>query len=110
MRSLAVKIGFFRGKNDLFGVNYTYSSVWKSTSRLSNNLDRFGKVVECDRARKSNHSEIINNQGAVVSWMSDKLGGGDSLTSSIVDVSDLDGKIARLLAMRSSVDESSADD
>jgi hypothetical protein len=37
--------------------------------------------------------------------MSDKLGGDDLLTSSVVDVSDLDGEIAGLFAVRGAVDE-----
>ena len=41
--------------------------------------------------------------------MSDKLGGDDSLTSSVVDVSDLDGEIAGLFAVRGAVDECRAE-
>ena len=37
--------------------------------------------------------------------MGDKLGGDDPLTSSVVDVSDLDGEVAGLFAVRGAVDE-----
>ena len=87
-----------------------YGSVRKSLSGGGNELDWLSEVVEGDWAGKSNDTEIVDDEGAVVSGVSDELGGGDSLTGSVVDVTDLDGEVGALLAVSSSVDEGGAQD
>lgn len=89
---------------------FAYGSVRKSLSGGSNESDWLSEVVEGDWAGKSNDTEIVDDEGAVVSGMSDELGGGDSLTGSVVDITDLDGEVGALLAVGSSVDEGRAQD
>lgn len=86
------------------------SSVGKSLSRRSNERDGLSEVVEGDWAGKSNDTEIVDDEGAVVTGVGDELCGGDSLAGSVVDVADLDGEVGRLLAVGSGVDEGRAQD